>query len=442
LRNIRVLNSVATLAIVTALATIGGVAVSTQSPLQPEISRSGAPSLDEQMLDVARQNPDFGGMYFDREGRLTMHVLKSGLAAPDGFERLAGMSLDVESAFHDHPNMEVAATKRMNVVPADYRFTDLYGWLQAVTRELLAIPGVVLTDIAEDRNRLRIGVEKAELAAVVREGLGRLGIPADAAIVELSTAIRPVTSVRSRFRPLRGGIQINFGPGTCTLGFLAVRSGVTGMITASHCTLTQGGVQNTIFHQSNGPTTNRIGLETRDPRYFAGGLCPAGRRCRYSDSAFVRIPHTAGPAVPASVGSIARPEALNSLTVGGSFRITSENAAPLLNEIVGKVGRTTGWTQGRVIATCVHTEVEGTDITLLCQDWVKANVNRGDSGSPVFRVTNRPASGDVRLYGVVWGGGHVPDFGTVFAFSSLSASNLQRPAEMGKLTTCAAVFGC
>ncbi len=111
--NIRVRTSLAALAIVTALATIAGIAMSTQRPaaaqqtsIQPEIRQSGAWSLDEQMLDVARQNPDFGGMYFDREGRLTMHVLKSGLAAADGFGRLAGMSLDVESAFHDHPNME------------------------------------------------------------------------------------------------------------------------------------------------------------------------------------------------------------------------------------------------------------------------------------------------------------------------------------------------
>ena len=301
----------------------------------------------------------------------------------------------------------------------------------------------MLTDIAEDRNRLRVGVEKPELAAVVRERLARLSIPANAAIVELSTAMRPLVSLRDKFRPLRGGIQVNFGPGVCTLWFLAVRSGVSGMITASHCTLTQGGVQNTIFHQPNLSATNRIGLETRDPGYFRGGVCPPGSRCRYSDSAFVRIPHTAGPAVSATRGSVALPVALDSVTVsGGSFRITSENSAPLLNEMVSKVGRTTGWSQGRVVATCVNTEVSGTDITLLCQDWVKANVNRGDSGSPVFRITNSPAPGDVRLYGVLWGGGRVPGFGTVFAFSSLGTSNLQRSAEMGTLTTCAAAFSC
>jgi hypothetical protein len=214
------------------------------------------------------------------------------------------------------------------------------------------------------------------------------------------------------------------------------------MITASHCTLTPGGVQHTIFHQPSPMRENRIGLETRDPRYFTGGVCPPGQRCRYSDSAFVRIPHTAGPAVPAILGSIARPAALNSISVSGSFRITSENSAPLLNETVNKVGRTTGWSEGRVVATCVNTEVSGTDITLLCQDWVKANVDRGDSGSPVFRITNSPASGDVRLYGVLWGGGRVPRYGTIFAFSSLGASNLQRSAEMGKLTTCAAGFRC
>jgi hypothetical protein len=400
-------------------------------------------SLDGLMLEVATRNPDFGGAYFDRDGRLTLHVLQRGLAASDGFSRIARMSFAVESMFRNHASLEEAATKRIGVFPADYSFAELYQWHQAATAAVLGIPGVVLTDIAEDRNRIRIGVDKPEVAVDVRERLARLSIPSGAAIVELSTAMRPVASLRDKFRPLMGGIQVNVGPGNCTLGFLAVRARVTGMVTASHCTLTQGGVEYTMFHQPQFSAENRIGVEVRDPGYFSGGVCPSGRRCRYSDSAFVRIPHTGGPAAPTTRGSIARPVRLDSRTVGGGrFRITSENSTPLLNEVVGKVGRTTGWTQGRVIGTCVNTEVAGRDITLLCQDWVKAEVNRGDSGSPVFRITNSPASGDVRLYGVVWGGGSVPHFGTVFVFSSLGASNLQRSDEMGNLTTCASGFDC
>jgi hypothetical protein len=58
----------------------------------------------------------------------------------------------------------------------------------------------------------------------------------------------------------------------------------------------------------------------------------------------------------------------------------------------------------------------------------------GDSGSPVFRITNSPAAGDVRLYGVLWGGN---SSGTLFVFSGLGVAGVQRSTELGPLTTCA-----
>ena len=86
--------------------------------------------------------------------------------------------------------------------------------------------------------------------------------------------------------------------------------------------------------------------------------------------------------------------------------------------------------------------MSGTNIQQLCQDVVKANVAGGDSGSPVFRITNSPRANDVRLYGLLWGGGTISGYGTVFVFSALGTRNMQRSAEMGTLTTCAAGFSC
>ena len=74
--------------------------------------------------------------------------------------------------------------------------------------------------------------------------------------------------------------------------------------------------------------------------------------------------------------------------------------------------------------------MSGTSIVQLCQDVVKARVAGGDSGSPVFRITNRPSANDVRLYGVLWGGGTLSPYGTVFVFSALGPRNVQRSAEM------------
>lgn len=41
---------------------------------------------------------------------------------------------------------------------------------------------------------------------------------------------------------------------------------------------------------------------------------------------------------------------------------------------------------------------------LLCQAVVGAFSESGDSGSPVFRITNSPSTNDVTLYGILWGG--------------------------------------
>jgi hypothetical protein len=419
-------------------------AAAQQAPMPPSVRQSNGLTLDEQLLDVAKQDPAFGGMFFDGEGRLTMYVLQSTLAAQDGFSRLAGLSVGVESAFRGHHMMDAAATQRMNVLPAQYSFLDLYGWHEAVKSDVLELPGVVLTDIAEDQNRLRVGVERADVAAQVTERLRWRGVPAEAVSIELTTPIRRLATVRNKFRPLMGGLQINFEFYVCTLGFVAVREGVPGMVTNSHCTRGQGGNNNTVFYQPLAlDNTYRIGIETTDPAYFSGGACPSGRRCRYSDTAFARLPHPSGPGLVITRGIIAKPVTLNGLSVTtGRFRITSENSTPVLNETLNKVGRTTGWTQGKVVLTCINTNVSGTRITQLCQDIVKAKVAGGDSGSPVFRITNRPSADDVRLYGVLWGGGTLSGHGTVFVFSALGKRNMQRSAEMGTLTTCAGGFSC
>ncbi len=428
---------------------MGGVALSTQhaaaqqtAPMVNAVAEML--TLDEQLLEVAKQDPAFGGMFFEEDGRLTMYVEQGVLESTSGFERLAGMSLSLESTFQDNPLMEAAATQRVNVLPAQYSFIDLYGWSEAMKSSVLALPGVVSTDIAEDRNRLRIGIEEPHIADRVREHLDSLGVPAEAVLIDVSPRIRRLSTLRDKFRPLMGGIQVNFSYVACTLGFVAVRVGVTGMVTNSHCTNVQGGGSGTSFHQPViWGSKNRIALETVDPKYFTGGACPAGMRCRYSDSAFARISHPSGPSVSTARGTIARPRALNSATVtDGSFRITSETRVPMLNETLNKVGRTTGWSQGKVIATCVDTGVSGTDIVQLCQDWVDANVDSGDSGSPVFRLTNTPSRHDVSLYGILWGGGRVHGHGTVFVFSSLGGKNLQRSTELGGLTTCASGFHC
>jgi hypothetical protein len=386
-------------------------------------AQSPGQSLDEQFAAIARQVPGFGGMYLDQDG--TMKVYMVGQKEP--------VTDNLISSLDDVITREIGGGERLahsgvEVIEGQYNFLDLHSWHQDLSPAVLSIPGVVSTDIDENVNRLRIGVEDSkEALEAVEKSLAGLSVPREAVVISVTKPIYPY--LRNFRRPLRGGLQINFGNFLCTLGFIAVRNGVNGYVTNSHCTTTQGGVQNTVEHQpiASG-TTNRVGIEIADPTYFSGSGCPAGRVCRRSDSSFIQVPHPSGPTVAIARGTIARP-AVNSFNWNGVdiFNITGE-ADPLVGQSVTKVGRTTGRTVGTVQQTCVNVNVSGTNITQLCQSISNYGNAGGDSGSPVFRITSLPS---VILVGINWGGN-----GTTSVFSPIT--NIQQ--ELGALNTCAG--GC
>ena len=299
-------------------------------------------------------------------------------------------------------------------------------WFEGASTEALAVPGAVYADLREESNRLEIGVEHPIAGAAVLAATRRLGIPDDAVTVVQSAPIVLMATLRDRVRPLQGGLQIHFTQYLCTFGFNATHSGEASFITNSHCTAKQGGVQNTVYYQplsSTDPTV--IGTEVEDPTYrknFAG--CPRGRSCRYSDAARVR--HATSDF---TLGRIARPTALGSLTIVGFWTINAEGS-PAASETVSKVGRTTGWTQGPVTSTCATVNVSGTNITQICQAIVTSSstmIGGGDSGSPVFRTNG---TSNVTLLGIAWGGS---GDGKTLVFSPIA--NIERADEIGPLTT-------
>jgi hypothetical protein len=390
-------------------------------------SGAGVRTVDDQLAGVARRWPAFGGIFVDEE-RDVLYVYS--------WDQSAGAAAAAEEAVtalfgNDRP------AGRIQVLPAQYRFHELKEWHDRLTPDVLTVPGVVMTDIDERSNRLTVGVESLEVKGAVEDRLFQLVVPAEAVnIVETPPVVQEV-SLRDRHRPIVGGLQVSFRRGAstliCTLGFSAIRAGVAGYVTNSHCTATQGGVEGTVHHQ---PTIalfgfNRIGVETVDPVYWIGAPCPAGRRCRRSDAAFARRDSV----VTARQGRIALTP-LNSTAWNGvsTFRIVRE-ANPLVGQRVYKVGRTTGRTTGLVLQTCANFNVANTNITQLCQSRAAYNSAGGDSGSPVFRIVNAPALRDVALGGIHWGSGGV--------FSPIG--NIQRNVfhvELGPLTTCAPGFVC
>lgn len=293
-------------------------------------------------------------------------------------------------------------------------------WFAQASPAVLALAGTVFADHDEANNRLRFGVENARAISGVRSALNRLGIPGSAYVIEVTEPIHQVATLRDRWRPTQGGIQIHFGQFLCTMGFNADDGTERSFITNSHCTTRQGGVQGTEYFQPISTVdATVVATEVEDPQYFRGGACPRGRKCRFSDSARALY----SSSVSSTRGIISQTSGANNGTieVTGTFTITAQDNTTTefaTGTTVNKVGRTTGWTQGNVTATCVNTNVFATNITQLCQTFVQdpngaVLVGGGDSGSNVFTITR---GDNVQLVGILWGGN---SDGTLFVFSPL-----------------------
>lgn len=367
------------------------------------------PAVDAAAL--ARDVPGFGGFFLDRDTPTVYLTDVRQRAAAEA--ALAGFG-------HAPPAVQV--------LQADFTHRELEAWFRRLSPEALEVPGAVFADADEAANRVVVGVHGPEAAAAVRRIAARLGVPEGALVVTQAEPIHFVATLRDQIRPVLGGVQIRFSNFLCSLSFNATLGNVGGFVTAAHCSDSQGSADGTQYYQPlNQVTSEHIGMEIVDPAFFrnANG-CPRGRKCRFSDANF----SDGDTGVSFTLGGIEKTTGPNngSLTIAGQFSIVGESASTV-GDTLNKTGRTTGWTRGTVTRTCANTGVSGSNIVLLCQDFVENNafqiVAGGDSGSPVFAIT----SGDnVTLRGTLWGGN---SSGTLFVYSPID--NVER--ELGPLTT-------
>lgn len=349
---------------------------------------------------VARSVKSFGGMYLDQVGRPTVYLTNLNDAP---------RARRVLSAFAAENGRD---EDEIRFVQAKYNVNELNGWYERSWPEAMSVAGAAWSDLDESNNKVVFGIEHAGAANGVRAVLRAHGVPEDAYEVRVVEPMKQVATLRDKAPSIIGGYQIHFTQYVCTLGFNATANGRASFITNSHCTATQGGVENTVYYQPTStvdPTV--IAQEVADPLYVKGtnrNGCPRGKNCRYSDSS--RAEYRAGVAF--NLGVIAATP-LGSLEVTGSHNIASESDGSRTPVAVGatvsKTGRTTGTSTGKVTNTCVNTSVSGSNIMQLCQTFVGAAVAGGDSGSPVYS-----GSGSVTLVGILWGGGT-----NSFAFSPL-----------------------
>lgn len=326
---------------------------------------------------------------------------------------LVGLFACTDSSAPKDPAIQSAAPSADRSAVAQDRLAALFA---AVSPDVMALPGTVYADNDEAQGKLVFAVENANAIAGVQRSLEARGVSPDDYIIKETLPIVRVSTLQDRYRPTEAGTQIHFGNYLCSIGFNADFNGVRSMITASHCTNTQGGVEGTTYAQplrSVDPTV--IATEVADPLYTSLAGCSSGKKCRYSDAS--RSEYSAD--VASGRGIIAATSAPNngSLEVVGSITVTAQdNTSTSFTGSIDKIGRTTGWTRGTAGSTCVTVNVSGSNVQLLCQTIVSnssaAIVGAGDSGSGVFKTTG---TGTATLIGILWGGSG----STTFVFSPL-----------------------
>lgn len=371
------------------------------------VTRAGG--MDDVFMGVNGRMKGFGGFYFDDAGQLAIVVQPrpgNGNARPDKSKRKLMQAMSkLENVEHLVPDMEAATPV---LVAGTYDFLDLAAWRE------VALDGedfrglLTFTDLDETTNRLVVGVSNAADVGRVRSAALAAGVPEGALTVVQRDPIVTAQEIDGTFSRGLGGIRIGYSDpesgatGGCTLGFNAVRNGVRGFVTNSHCTQGElsgqpviGGARNaSIFQPSVG--SRLIGREGTsnvfDPRPTS---CPPGvyaAGCRNSDAAF--IPYESS--YSSDLGRIARTVARSTAPF---FTIVGRSSFPSVGQVVEKVGVLSGWTSATVRRTDVVAYISdqpgggvALDVGLPGQVLAEipsseAEARSGDSGSPVFRLS-------------------------------------------------------
>jgi hypothetical protein len=370
---------------------------------------------DELAAAIADRVPGFAGVHLKEDGTQRMlftarsQVFQNGRPTPRQSMPSAPSQL--------MRSLETEQTTQPEVAQAQFDAKQMLTFKKAAF-DLRGANGVVWVDIDEAANRLRIGAKRA-LEANELEGLQQrlvqAGLPSVSFTLESTDPLVRVQaqgSLRTQSPPVAGGAQIGFnsngGSFVCSVGVPAVRNGVTGFVTASHCSDTVYGADQSGASTYSAGNAGAFATEAVDPgpincqsRINQGS---AGQNCRRSDSLFAR---TNSPS-DVQLGRIYLTNA-GSLNISGSLQVSGTVAYPGLNQAVSKTGRTTGTTNGRVTQTCVDAAVSendgdnSPDYGVLCATVTNVRVQGGDSGSALFV---REGASSARVGGVLsFGGG-------------------------------------
>jgi hypothetical protein len=379
---------------------------------------------EQAFADLALKAPSSAGFYHDGLGGVVVQVRD---AAHDAVALDYMHRLDASHSLHGQ-NLAKRAS-RIRVGRAQYTFWQLAAWRDLAFDNVLGVmDGVVSLDLDEVRNRVTIGITADHLArmrAQVREKLRSLGVDPGALAFKQAEQVHfdaaPATITSETSDPIAGGLAMHIqnndgGQYLCTIGFAAQRNGVTGLVSASHCTSNTFNPDTDPVFQLN---TRQVATASVDPNAYTCGVF----RCRGADAAFFSSTGIA----PMGVGLIARTTAPNGGGLGGGtgsltlnqsqpyWYINAEENESLYSGVrVDKLGATSGWTYGYVTATCADLLVVGPNSKLRCAYQADYVAQGGDSGGPVFVIT------DWQTSLVTFGGIHSGHDGSGAYFSKLA----------------------
>jgi hypothetical protein len=393
---------------------------------------SQAGSLDALFVRLNLAIPSFAGMYWDERG--TPRVMLQDVA--DAEKARSSILKFLRENYPEFAKSDRGPEMKFEKARTEFTWLQIARFKEAL-RDVLTIKETVSLDADEVCGCVSVGISNERARAAVENFTKLTGVPMAAVRIVRTEPMIPLQSVDGDFRPMVGGIQIKndaspfifIGFSTiCTLGIVADRIGITGFVTASHCTRVQGGTEGTNFYQNGRKIfgLDYVGHESADPVWTTMPGCPTGMLCRRSDSAFavIDIGNQNG-----ALTLIAKPSALCLTTatcsgampsVTSSLTVTGTAGPPMFGTAVTKVGRTTGWTGGTITGTCVDTPQAATTFTVLCSSLASAGGLGGDSGAPVFSI---PAGAGATattatLVGILWGGNTA---GTSIVFSPIGA---------------------
>ena len=389
------------------IAVAGNPAALAQSP----------PTINDLFLQLGDTLQGFGGMYVDPDkDTLYLWVVPGQQMAP----------VQMKQAISNVFGPDAPPETNLVVLDAQYSFRQLLSWQNYSVSEIFSIPDVVSMGIHHKTNRLEIGASNAKARKDVEAKLTGLGIPLHAVEIVHEDPLRPAadekcTSVQSKCRPVVAGLQIQTKRGNCTLGFSGTGTGddkgeYPGFVTAGHCANQEYKNTGTIYHQNAVGNGNKIGKEAKNPPLVAGlnydenNKCPTGFKCRLSDTLFAKYEGDLDVGKDVKVGFIARPK-LGETDWNGTdyFRIVAA-AKSVEGQIISKVGRSTGWTEGKVTRVCRAARLFQERQAFLCQNRAELAFQQGDSGAPVIicAASSKPCSKsevfDVFLLGILSNG--------------------------------------